>query len=177
VAWRHGSCVAVCGARAAACVAGGRIPERHPESQTTFVGWRESVLNDIEDATIRDHVKEALSSLDPNRKTSPDDLPSLEWQKPPPAKDRKKRLAALFTNLACSEEAASFIARSLLRSGVMSSVGEEISAFAEQLRMGKTDPTECPSVMNFREEDWAALNRTVAQVLKKEADEQAAARR
>jgi uncharacterized protein YjbI with pentapeptide repeats len=135
----------------------------------TIVAWRDNVLNHIKESATRQRVRDSLSPLDPDGKASPDTL-FWKWPTLPKAEDRTMRLADLFADLVCSGESGAYVARAMLRTDFLASAGKHISAFADKLRKGKTDQVACPGVTSFREEDWAALNRRVSQVLKEEAD-------
>ena len=74
----------------------------------------------------------------------------------------QKRLTHNLVELACSAASAPHVARGLLRNRRIAATGAEIGTVADRLRKGRTDPTTCPGVKGFTDEDWAELDKLVA---------------
>jgi len=129
-----------------------------------FSVWRDGILKTIPSRGHRDDARERLSALDPDPEKEPKDSINAEfWEEassaPPPSEERT---VAILTDLACSREGAPYVARGLLRNGRIESTGSEITAFAAQLRSGKSDPAACLGVKDFTDEDWASLDELIA---------------
>ena len=77
----------------------------------------------------------------------------------PQGEEMKRRRGAFLADLACSSGSAPYVARGLLRNQRVNSTGGQL--FADRLHKGKSDPTACPGVNGFTEEDWAELSKLV----------------
>jgi uncharacterized protein YjbI with pentapeptide repeats len=136
------------------------------KTQTTFAAWRDALLENIPQGAERDEAKVRLSVLDPQVAEEPENVfkvevwiealsPSLQDEK------REKKLAAFFADLACSKDAAPYVARGLIQHGRLRSIGSQIGVVAARLRNGNFNPSACPGVEGLTEEDWAKLNELV----------------
>jgi uncharacterized protein YjbI with pentapeptide repeats len=144
---------------------------RDVTAPSTFSVWRDGILKVIH--THRDEVRERLSALDPAPENEPKNSISAEFWKsassaPPQSKERT---VAFLTDLACSSNGAPYVARGLLRNGRMEAAGSEIAAVAARLRNGKSDEAACSGVKDFTDEDWASLDKLVADARKLTSDE------
>jgi hypothetical protein len=85
--------------------------------------------------------------------------------------NREKQLAAFLADLACVTDAAPHVARGLVQNDRLRSMGLQVAAIAERLRKGKSDPSTCPGVTGFTDDDWAKLDQLVAEAQMRGADE------
>jgi uncharacterized protein YjbI with pentapeptide repeats len=136
------------------------------ETQTTFAAWRDALLEHIPAGAERDEVKVRLSVLDPQEAKEPENVFKVEvWIKAlspsPQDEKREEKLAAFFADLACSKDAAPYVARSLIQHGRLRSIGSQIGVVAARLRNGNFNPSACPGVEGLTEEDWAKLDELV----------------
>jgi uncharacterized protein YjbI with pentapeptide repeats len=92
----------------------------------------------------------------------------------PKGEESERRLAAFLADLACStkEEASPYVARRLLQS-LREMPRSTQQLFTDQLRKGKSDRTACPGVNDFSDDDWAWVDRVVADAQRLAPDENA----
>jgi uncharacterized protein YjbI with pentapeptide repeats len=68
----------------------------------------------------------------------------------------ERKLAEFLADLACSGPGP-YVARGLLGNGRIRATGAQETTVSNELRKGKSDPTACPGVIGFNDQDWAEL--------------------
>jgi hypothetical protein len=149
--------------------------EQQDVTASTFSTWRDGILNTILSRGHRGDAKKRLSALDPAPESEPKASINAQLWKEASSRSpqSKERTAAFFADLACSRNAAPYVARGLLRNGRIKATGPEIVAVAARLREGKSDQAACPGVKDLTDEDWASLDALVATAPKPAPDEKA----
>ena len=136
------------------------IPWTDSDKQTTFAGWRDKLLHDIQNTLLKD-IQERLSVLDPVPGKEPDDVIKPEfWQRvclKPRDEEHNKKLAVFLADLACSAHSAPYVARGLLRNGRMKEMDTQADIIVDRLSKTKYDPAACPGVASFEAADWKAV--------------------
>jgi uncharacterized protein YjbI with pentapeptide repeats len=140
-------------------------PYTEPWSHTdahSFAEWRDLIVKQIPVGGNRDLAKARLSKLDPNREAG---LINREIcvsnHIPPKDEGTIKDLATFLVDLACSSYSAPYVARGIIQQmeyGRDWDAAEQFTIAAEMLRKGKSDPTACPGVNGFTNDDWARLD-------------------
>ena len=125
---------------------------------SSLATWRDSILERIDEGGLRDAAMTRLSSLDAPQDAPADLTPVELWTKPSPGPaaqdERERHFSASLADLACSSDAAPYVARALIGSGRIASAGAHIAIIADRLWTGKSDPSACPGVAGFTDEDW-----------------------
>jgi uncharacterized protein YjbI with pentapeptide repeats len=148
-------------------------PDTMPWTRTnsTFAAWRDAILEKIPGTDRNQALEKRLSALDPAQKEPEDVVKTEFWDKafsaPPQGEEREKQLAAFLIALGCSSNGAPYVARGLIRilirilqrSQVPAFADRLYPAFADRLYKGKSDPSVCPGVKGFTDEDWANLSK------------------
>jgi hypothetical protein len=121
-------------------------------------------------------VADRLSALDPAADREPEDVIKAQFwsdvlSAPPQGEEREQQLATFLADLGCLEDAAPHVARGLIQNGRLLSTGLRVAAVADRLRKGKSDPSGCPGVRGFTDDDWAKLDQLVTGVLSRAAGE------
>jgi uncharacterized protein YjbI with pentapeptide repeats len=133
-----------------------------------FTEWRDLILKQIPVNELRDATEKRLSTLDPNSKTPPKVIGRAFWlwrAASPKSAETNAKVATVLADLACSTPLAPHAAHRLIRNAT----GTQVPTIAERLRKGKSDPTACPGVKGFTDEDWAKLDEVVQQASKQES--------
>jgi hypothetical protein len=135
-------------------------------TNSTFAAWRDRVLETIP-ARQRNQALQRRSVLDPAAEEPKDVIKAQFWNEafsaPPQGEGREKQLAAL----GCSSDGAPYVARSLIRNVLLLRIlpvlppptPSQVAALADRLYKGKSNPTACPGVKGFTDEDWANLSK------------------
>jgi hypothetical protein len=151
----------------------------HPDTvpwteDSTFNAWRDAILKAIPFGDNRDIALKLLSALDPAAGRE-DVIKAQFWtdalSAPPRGEEREEQLATFLADLAClgrpappigpPVDAAPYVARGLIENGRLRSTGSQVAAVADRLRKGKSDPSACPGVRGFTDNDWAELHQLV----------------
>jgi uncharacterized protein YjbI with pentapeptide repeats len=139
------------------------------EKRGTFAEWRDAIANSIPAGPRRDLVIARLAAIDPAAESEPADaLDRDSWkekagyssklqdeERKKQDEERKKKRAVFLTDLACSNDAAPYVAQGLLN--IFSDFGEGPQVIIDKLHKGKSDLAACPGVKGFIDEDWARL--------------------
>jgi uncharacterized protein YjbI with pentapeptide repeats len=133
-------------------------------AESTFAAWRDAILETIPPGSNRRVAQLRLSVLDPLPEKEPKDVIKAQlWNEalsaPPHGEEREKQLAAFLADLGCLSEGAPYVARGLIQNGRLRSTGSQVATVADRLYKGKSDPTACPGVKGFTDEDWANLSK------------------
>jgi uncharacterized protein YjbI with pentapeptide repeats len=134
------------------------------EQYGTFAEWRDAIAASIPAGARRDLLIDSLAALGPAAEKEPEGVldPNF-WEKArssqPQGGERKRRLAAFLTDLACSADSAPYVARGLLRNQQVNATGAQFASVVDRLRKGKSDLTACPGVNGFTDEDWAYFDQ------------------
>lgn len=127
-----------------------------------FQDWLNSVLSIIPEGTRKTFAKQQLTFLDPSA-PEPDDVTWSNGDCPRQQEAKfQKHINHYLVDLACSALSPPHTARGLIRSGRIAATGAAIGMFADRLRKGRTDPTTCPGVRGFTDEDWTRLDKLTA---------------
>jgi hypothetical protein len=135
------------------------------ETTDLFTGWRDGVLETIPQGTKRNWALLLLSVLDPAAEKEPKDVIKAQfWNEAlsalPQGEEREKQLAAFLIDLGCSSDGAPYVARGLIRNGLLlQSMGSQIAAVVDRFYKGKSNPTACLGVNGLTNEDWANLSK------------------
>jgi hypothetical protein len=138
-------------------------------ANSTFAAWRDAILDSIPGTlriaildsipeTLRNAVLVRLSTLDPAAEAK--DVIEF-WNEassaPPQGEERENQLTALAA-LGCRSYGAPHVARGLTRNGLLST-NSQGAVVADKFYKGRSDPTACPGVKGFTDEDWARLSK------------------
>jgi uncharacterized protein YjbI with pentapeptide repeats len=150
------------------------------EGPRSFAEWRDLILKEIPIGDVRDAAKKRLSVLDPMQKTTRTVVSRGFWLwKAEPSKDEKagEKLTTVLGDLACSgpDIALGLLAKIMssqivFRNGRTSFTASEVTTIAERLRKGKSDPTACPGVNGFTNQDWSRLDELVQTASEQESE-------
>jgi uncharacterized protein YjbI with pentapeptide repeats len=125
--------------------------------RSSFSAWRDSILMEMPTAALSD-AKLRLSALDPGRRAPKN---AINWKSAlataPQTEERRRRLAAFLTDLACSSDRARNIARIMLYEGGISN-SEQFKLVLKTLQKAKSDRALCPAVRDFTDQDWSELD-------------------
>jgi uncharacterized protein YjbI with pentapeptide repeats len=143
---------------------------------STFAAWRDAIFETIPPRTYSHPVWHNLSRLDPAADEEPENVIKAQFwndalSAPPQGEEREKQLAAFLADLGCLRNAAPYVARGLIKNGRLPSTGLQIAAVADRLRKGKSDPSACPGVTGFTDDDWTKLDQLVTDAQSRAADE------
>jgi hypothetical protein len=92
-------------------------------------------------------------------------LEDLDHARDPRGANHHQRVAVLLGDLACDADAAPYIARQLIGTGLsdlvtpsrLPKLGDQLEDVRRRLEAGREDPKSCPGVVGFSEEDWRGL--------------------
>jgi uncharacterized protein YjbI with pentapeptide repeats len=82
-----------------------------------------------------------------------------------PQGEGQRALATFLAELGCASDAAPYVARGLIKR-IASSIGGQPTILLDRLRKGRSEPTACPGVKGFTDDDWAGLDQAVAEASK-----------
>jgi hypothetical protein len=137
----------------------------------TFTVWRDDILKQIPQGIRRAEAlhpilnpawrdaRELLNALDPG--TEDDGEDAAFWKKmcsvASKSQNQDSKLATFIADLACSREAAPYIAHGLLRNGRIGATRALAGDIANKLLKGKSDPAACPGVLGVADADWTMV--------------------
>jgi hypothetical protein len=89
----------------------------------------------------------------------------LDHARDPGSANHRQRLAILLGDLACDADAAPYIARQLIGTGLsdlvtpsrLPKLGDQLEDVRRRMEAGRENPTSCPGVVGFSQGDWRAL--------------------
>ena len=127
---------------------------------SSFAAWRDDILDDTSADFRNKSIAKRLSVLDPALDEPEHVIIAEFWKNSistlPQGEERQKVRAAFLANLGCASESAPYVARGLIY-GRAPAVGKQVAIFRDSLRKGRSEPSACPGVKGFTDDDWAAL--------------------
>jgi Pentapeptide repeats (8 copies) len=129
-------------------------------TNSTFAAWRDAILDSIPPGTLRNAALVRLSALDPAAEKEKDVIESQFWNEassaPPQGEERENQLIAFLAALGCSSDGAPHVARGLIEIGLLyRPMSRQVTAVADKFYEWKSDPTACPGVKDFTDEERA----------------------
>jgi hypothetical protein len=134
-------------------------------ARNDFFMWRDQALEDVPAGQLRDDATKRLSVLEPVPEAAPKAAIGAEdWKtiasEQLPGEERSKALGRFLANLACSGDAAPYVARGLVENRGLDPDYDSalLGILAGRLREGRSNQVACPGVKGFNDADWAYLD-------------------